>query len=251
MDGATHRVDARRPTRMTTQKRVLLVEDDADIAEIVALHLRDEGYAVEHARDGTAGLKLLEQQAWDAIVLDLMLPGVDGVTICRAVRRQGVNRDVPILVLTARREESDKVLGLDSGADDYLTKPFGMRELVARVGALTRRVRAPFADATDVESALSIHGLEIDPARRALTVRGERVEVTRQEFHLLHLLASNPGIVFTRDRLLSKVWQGQAFVTGRSVDTLVKRLRRKVEVDPASPRLIITVWGDGYKFLEG
>jgi two-component system OmpR family response regulator/two-component system alkaline phosphatase synthesis response regulator PhoP len=102
-----------------------------------------------------------------------------------------------------------------------------------------------------LEPSLSIHGLEIDPARRALTVRGERVEVTRQEFHLLHLLASNPGIVFTRDRLLSKVWQGQAFVTGRSVDTLVKRLRRKVEVDPASPRLIITVWGDGYKFLDG
>jgi two-component system OmpR family response regulator/two-component system alkaline phosphatase synthesis response regulator PhoP len=195
---------------------------------------------------------MLTDRSFDLVVLDIMLPGVDGVTICRAVRRQGVNRDVPILVLTARREESDKVLGLDSGADDYLTKPFGMRELVARVGALTRRVRAPLADEMDgVEPSLSIHGLEIDPARRALTVRGERVAVTRQEFHLLHLLASNPGIVFTRDRLLSKVWQGQAFVTGRSVDTLVKRLRRKVEVDPASPRLIITVWGDGYKFLDG
>ena len=174
------------------------------------------------------------------------------MTICRAVRRQGVNRDVPILVLTARREESDKVLGLDSGADDYLTKPFGMRELVARVGALTRRGRAPITDGAHMaEPALAIHGLEIDPARRALRVRGHAVEVTRQEFHLLHLLASNPGIVFTRERLLSKVWQGQAFVTGRSVDTLVKRLRRKIEVDPAAPRLIITVWGDGYKFLDG
>jgi two-component system OmpR family response regulator/two-component system alkaline phosphatase synthesis response regulator PhoP len=235
-----------------SRKHVLVVEDEPHIRDLVCLHLGLEGYECVPIGDGREALKMLTDRSFDLVVLDIMLPGVDGVTICRAVRRQGVNRDVPILVLTARREESDKVLGLDSGADDYLTKPFGMRELVARVGALTRRARSPLADEMDgLEPSLSIHGLEIDPARRALTVRGERVEVTRQEFHLLHLLASNPGIVFTRDRLLSKVWQGQAFVTGRSVDTLVKRLRRKVEVDPASPRLIITVWGDGYKFLDG
>jgi two-component system OmpR family response regulator/two-component system alkaline phosphatase synthesis response regulator PhoP len=212
-----------------SRKHVLVVEDEPHIRDLVCLHLGLEGYECVPIGDGREALKMLTDRSFDLVVLDIMLPGVDGVTICRAVRRQGVNRDVPILVLTARREESDKVLGLDSGADDYLTKPFGMRELVARVGALTRRARSPLADEMDgLEPSLSIHGLEIDPARRALTVRGERVEVTRQEFHLLHLLASNPGIVFTRDRLLSKVWQGQAFVTGRSVDTLVKRLRRKV-----------------------
>ncbi|HEY7445439.1 MAG TPA: response regulator transcription factor [Vicinamibacterales bacterium] len=235
-----------------TRKQVLVVEDEPHIRDLVCLHLGLEGYECVSIGDGREALKVLTDRPFDLVVLDVMLPGVDGVTICRAVRRQGVNRDVPILVLTARREESDKVLGLDSGADDYLTKPFGMRELVARVGALTRRARASMTDeAHPADQALQIHGLEIDPARRALTVRGEPVEVTRQEFHLLHLLASNPGIVFTRERLLSKVWQGQAFVTGRSVDTLVKRLRRKIEIDPASPRLIITVWGDGYKFLDG
>jgi DNA-binding response OmpR family regulator len=235
-----------------SRKHVLVVEDEPHIRDLVCLHLGLEGYECVPIGDGREALKVLSDRPFDVVVLDVMLPGVDGVTICRAVRRQGINRDVPILVLTARREESDKVLGLDSGADDYLTKPFGMRELVARVGALTRRGRAPIVDeAQSAEPALAIHGLEIDPARRAVRVRGEPVEVTRQEFNLLHLLASNPGIVFTRERLLSKVWQGQAFVTGRSVDTLVKRLRRKIEVDPASPRLIITVWGDGYKFLDG
>jgi DNA-binding response OmpR family regulator len=234
-----------------TRKQVLVVEDEPHIRDLVCLHLGLEGYECVPIGDGREALKVLTDRPFDLVVLDVMLPGVDGVTICRAVRRQGVNRDVPILVLTARREESDKVLGLDSGADDYLTKPFGMRELVARVGALTRRARAPIADESPEDLALKIHGLEIDPARRALKVRGEPIEVTRQEFHLLHLMASNPGIVFTRERLLSRVWQGQAFVTGRSVDTLVKRLRRKIETDPASPRLIITVWGDGYKFLDG
>ena len=232
------------------KKHVLVVEDEANIRDLVCLHLGLEGYKCVPIGDGSDALKMATEQPFDLVVLDLMLPGVDGVTICRAIRRQGVNRDAPILMLTARREESDKVLGLDSGADDYLTKPFGMRELVARVGALTRRARAPLADAEEGQRPVSVHGLELDPARRAVRARGAPVEVTRQEFNLLYVLASHPGIVFTRDRLLSKVWQGQAFVTGRSVDTLVKRLRRKIEVDPASPQLIVTVWGDGYKFAD-
>jgi two-component system OmpR family response regulator/two-component system alkaline phosphatase synthesis response regulator PhoP len=232
------------------QKQVLVVEDELNIRDLVCLHLGLEGYECLPIGDGREALKVVTEQPFDLVVLDLMLPGVDGVTICRAIRRQGINRDVPILMLTARREESDKVLGLESGADDYLTKPFGMRELVARVGALTRRSRAPIADRQEGQKPISIHGLELDPARRAVRVRGAPVEITRQEFNLLHLLASHPGIVFTRDRLLSKIWQGQAFVTGRSVDTLVKRLRRKIEADPASPQLIVTVWGDGYKFAD-
>jgi DNA-binding response OmpR family regulator len=141
-------------------------------------------------------------------------------------------------------------MGLDSGADDYLTKPFGIRELVARAAALMRRARAPLTPPAQDNRQVDVHGVELDPARRGVRVRGNTVDVTRQEFNLLYLLAANPGIVFTRERLLSKIWQEQSFVTGRSVDTLVKRLRKKIEIDPAEPKLIITVWGDGYKFAD-
>jgi DNA-binding response OmpR family regulator len=231
-------------------KKVLVVEDEKHIRELVCLHLGLEGYECVPVADGQEAMKLASDKSFDLIVLDLMLPGLDGVTICRAIRRHGPNRDAPILMLTARREEADKVMGLDSGADDYLTKPFGVRELIARAAALTRRARAPMATAPSDGRPLNTHDVELDPARRAVRVRGESIEVTRQEFNLLYLLASNPGIVFTRERLLSKVWQEQSFVTGRSVDTLVKRLRKKIETDPAEPKLIITVWGDGYKFAD-
>ena len=190
------------------------------------------------------------RKPYDLIILDLMLPSMDGVTITRAIRRHGPNRNAPILMLTARREEADKVMGLDSGADDYLTKPFGVRELMARAAALTRRARGTLSDGDEDVRPVDVHGLQLDPARRAVRIRGASVDVTRQEFNLLYVLASNPGIVFTRERLLSKVWQEQSFVTGRSVDTLVKRLRKKIEIDPASPQLILTVWGDGYKFAD-
>ena len=230
-------------------RQVLIVEDEAHIRELVALHLSLEGYDCTPVADGRDALRLAQERPFDLIVLDLMLPGMDGVTICRAIRREGVNREAPILMLTARREEADKVLGLESGADDYLTKPFGMRELVARVGALTRRARRPLISDDEVKP-FSVHGIEIDPARRRVAVGGRSIELTRQEFTLLHLLASRPGIVFTRQALLAKVWQGEVFVSDRSVDTLVKRLRRKIESDAANPTLILTVWGDGYKFAD-
>ncbi len=178
-----------------------------------------------------------------------MLPGMDGVSICRAVRRGGPNHDVPILMLTARREESDKVLGLESGADDYLAKPFGIREMVARVRALLRRPRASDAQAVS-DRPLVVHGLEIDPARRRVKARGEAVDLTAQEFRLLHVLASHPGIVFTREALLSRVWPDHTHVTVRSVDSLVKRVRRQVEKAPAEPEIILTVWGSGYKLAD-
>jgi DNA-binding response OmpR family regulator len=235
---------------MERSRKVLVVEDEQNIRDLVCLHLGLEGYECMPLADGKDAMLLASEKPFDLIILDLMLPGMDGVTITRAIRRHGPNRNAPILMLTARREEADKVMGLDSGADDYLTKPFGVRELIARAAALTRRARGSLTDGDGDARPLEVHGIELDPSRRAVRVRGTPVEVTRQEFNLLYVLASNPGIVFTRERLLSKVWQEQSFVTGRSVDTLVKRLRKKIEIDPASPQLILTVWGDGYKFAD-
>jgi two-component system OmpR family response regulator/two-component system alkaline phosphatase synthesis response regulator PhoP len=204
------------------------------------------------AGDGSAGLQMARAQPFDLVILDLMLPGLDGVTVCRAIRRESANADTPILMLTARREESDKVVGLDSGADDYLTKPFGIRELMARVRALLRRGHARRARAAS-DSPLSpivYKDIDLDPARRRVLVGGREVELTFNEFELLFVLISNPGIVLSREALLSRVWKDQTFVTVRSVDTLVKRLRKKVEVNPGDPAIILTVWGAGYKAAD-
>ncbi|HLG58412.1 MAG TPA: response regulator transcription factor [Vicinamibacterales bacterium] len=228
---------------------VLVVEDEARIRELVSLHLQLEGLAPTEAIDGDGGLALARSRKFDLIILDLMLPGLDGVTICRAVRRDSPNADTPILMLTARRDESDKVLGLDSGADDYLTKPFGIRELLARVRALLRRGHSAQTRPSTGASAGPIvyKHIEIDPARRRVRVGADEVDLTFNEFELLYVLVSNPGIVFSREALLSKVWKDQTFVTVRSVDTLVKRLRKKIERDPSEPAVILTVWGAGYK----
>jgi DNA-binding response OmpR family regulator len=233
--------------------KVLVVEDDAHIRELIGLHLGLEGLESVAVGDGQEALVRAQADSFDLIILDLMLPGVDGIAVCRAVRREGPNQDVPILMLTARREESDKVLGLESGADDYLAKPFGIRELVARVRALLRRPRRSQLQAEAAaggERPVEIHGLHVDPARRRVRVRGKDVELTAQEFRLLHLLATHPGIVFSREALLTKVWPDHTFVTERSVDSLVKRLRRRVEKDAANPDIILTVWGSGYKFAD-
>ena len=236
---------------MTASPRVLVVEDERNIRELVCLHLGLEGYACEGLANGQEALARAERERFDLLVLDLMIPGLDGVALCRAVRRGGPNHDVPILMLTARREESDKVVGLESGADDYLTKPFGVRELVARARALLRRPRQTQISVVEgADPPLAIHGIEIDPARRRVRVSGRDVDLTDQEFRLLHLLATHAGIVFSREALLSKIWRGDTYVTVRSVDTLVKRLRRRVESDPANPRFLLTVWGVGYKFAD-
>jgi DNA-binding response OmpR family regulator len=231
--------------------RVLVVEDERNIRELVCLHLGHEGYACEGVGDGRAALSRAEAERFDLLVLDVMVPGLDGVSLCRAVRNGRLNHDVPILMLTARREETAKVVGLESGADDYLTKPFGVRELVARVRALLRRPRRPGADGVGIaESVVRVHGLEIDPARRRVRVHGRDVELTDQEFRLLHLLATHPGIVFSREALLARIWRGDTYVTERSVDTLVKRLRRRIEPEPAAPQFLVTVWGVGYKLAD-
>jgi len=242
----------------TMTPRVLVVEDEPHIRELVCLHLGLEGYACEGVGDGQNALRRAEAERFDLLVLDLMIPGLDGVSLTRAVRNGRTNHDVPILVITARRDESDKVLGLESGADDYLTKPFGVRELVARARALLRRPRqvavasATAASRADGEmgGAVAIHGIEIDPSKRRVRVDGRDVDLTDQEFRLLYLLATHAGIVFSREALLAKIWRGDTFVTVRSVDTLVKRLRRRIEGDPAEPRLLLTVWGVGYKLAD-
>ncbi len=231
--------------------QVLVVEDEPNIRELVSLHLRLEHAEPVEAADGNTALDLARQRRFDLVILDLMLPGLDGMTVCRAIRRESANTGTPILMLTARREESDKVLGLDSGADDYLTKPFGVRELMARVRALLRRNAArQTADGAEPSGPVTYKHITIDPARRSVRAGGRDVEVTTNEFQLLLVLLSNPGIVFSREALLSRVWKDQTHVTVRSVDTLVKRLRKKIEASAAEPQIILTVWGAGYKAAE-
>ena len=231
---------------------VLIVEDEGNIRELLALHLRLEQMTPVEVGDGQTALEIARERRFDLIVLDLMLPQIDGMTVCRALRRDSPNADTPILMLTARREESDKVLGLDSGADDYLTKPFGIRELMARVRALLRRGHKHHEGGAPSASSgpLVYKHLEVDPARRRVRVGEQAVDLTYNEFELLFVLVSNPGIVFSREALLSRVWKDQTFVTVRSVDTLVKRLRRKIEENSAEPTIVVTVWGAGYKAAD-
>jgi DNA-binding response OmpR family regulator len=228
---------------------VLVVEDEAPIRELIRLHLSLAGFEVTEVGDGTRALDLARARRFDLIVLDVMLPGIDGITLCRALRVEGASVQTPILMVTARDTEADTVLGLESGADDYLAKPFGMRELMARVGAILRRSARSGEPAPTGPRA--VHSdVVIDLERRVAIVRGQPLDLTRQEFDLLHLLATRPGIVFSREALLSKVWGGDTYVTGRTVDTVVSRLRRKIERDAQDPELILTAWGVGYKFAD-
>jgi len=242
-------VDLDMTTVPDEQPRILLVEDEANIRELVALHLTLENTRPIEVADGSAALDLARAEKYDLIILDLMLPGIDGVTLCRAIRRDSPNSTTPILMLTARQEESDKVLGLDSGADDYMAKPFGVRELMARVRALLRRRTAVLSGSPD-EGPVRYRHITVDPARRGVKVGTKDVDLTWHEFQLLHVLLQNPGIVFSREALLRKVWKDETYVTDRSVDTLVKRLRKKIEEDPANPTVILTVWGSGYKVAD-
>jgi DNA-binding response OmpR family regulator len=230
-------------------RRVLVVEDEAPIRELLRLHLSLAGFGVDEISDGAAALDRLRRERYHLIVLDLMLPGLDGITLCRAVRSQSANVATPILMVTARDTESDKVVGLESGADDYVAKPFGVRELLARVGAILRRTdRAERA--ADPAGRVQSGYVSLDAERRQATVRGTPVELTKQEFDLLYLLASRAGIVFSRAALLSKVWSDDVYVTERTVDTVISRLRKKIERDAQDPEMILTAWGVGYKFVD-
>jgi len=231
---------------MSTARRILLVEDDAHIADLLTLHLRDEGLDVVHCARGDEGLAQLERGGWDALVLDLMLPGVDGLEICR--RARAMTRYIPVIIISARSNEVQRILGLELGADDYLAKPFSVLELVARVRALLRRVDALAQNARLDAGSLSIAGLSIDPLAREARLRGQALDLTPREFDLLYFFARQPGKVFSRSELLDAVWGYQHEGYEHTVNTHINRLRAKVEVDPTQPALILTVWGRGYKF---
>jgi len=240
----------RRPdVPMNHARRVLIVEDDAHIAHLLRMHLRDEGYEVTRAATGDEGLRLLENDTWSALVLDLMLPGVDGLEICR--RARAMTRYTPIIITSARASEVHRILGLELGADDYLAKPFSMLELVARVKALLRRAEAMAQNARIEAGAVEVAGLRIDPVARTAQVDGAALELTPREFDLLHFFARHPDQVYSRMDLLNQVWGHRHDGYEHTVNTHINRLRNKIERDPAAPRRILTVWGRGYKLAGG
>ena len=225
-------------------KRVLLIEDDRDIVELVRYNLEREGFQVASATDGAAGLAQIRKAPPDILLLDLMLPKLSGLDICKEIRRDTSLNRLPILMLTARGEEADRVVGLEMGADDYVTKPFSPRELGARVKALLRRTEPSNEPKRVIES----RGLSIDPSSYRVARDGKPVTLSTLEFRLLYYLATRPNRVFTRDQLLDAVWGTERFVTPRSVDVYIRRLREKVESDADNPAFLKTVRGAGYMF---
>jgi phosphate regulon transcriptional regulator PhoB len=224
--------------------RILIIEDDRDIVELVRYNLAQEGFQVTSVADGATGLAQIKKSPPDVLLLDLMLPKLSGLEICKEIRRDTSLNRLPILMVTARGEEADRVVGLEMGADDYVTKPFSPRELVARVKALLRRVSPPDEVAQTVEAG----ALMIDPSSYRVTRTGKPITLSTLEFRLLHYLASRPNKVFSRDHLLDSVWGADRFVTPRSVDVYIRRLREKVEADPEHPIHLKTVRGAGYMF---
>jgi two-component system phosphate regulon response regulator PhoB len=224
----------------------MIVEDEHDLIRLLKYNLEKEGFRVTSVTDGSLVLAELRREEPNLLVLDLMLPGMDGLEICRQVRKHDRYAGIPILMLTARSGEADRVVGLELGADDYVTKPFSMRELVARIRALLRR-----HEATPQRASVQRGDLTIDPSAHAVSVAGKPVELSALEFRLLHHLASHPGLVFSRDQLLDRVWGNDRSVTPRSVDVYIRRVREKIEPEPQQPAYLQTVHGVGYRFAAG
>ncbi len=239
------------------KRYILVVEDEDDIVRLILFHLEKEGYLVESAGSGREALEIVSRKTPDLIILDVMLPELDGLEVCRRLRAGKDTAKIPILILSAKKEELDKVLGLELGADDYMVKPFSVRELVARVRAMFRRFDreenevAPKEKEADLkENILTLNDIVLYPERHQVTVNGEQRTLTHKEFLLLELLMENAGKVLTRDLLLDKVWGYEVGVDTRTVDVHIRYLRQKIENDPASPRYIETVRGVGYKFVK-
>jgi DNA-binding response OmpR family regulator len=226
--------------------RILLVDDEQPIQTLLSFPLQRDGYEVVQASDGREALTRFSEQAFDLVVLDVMMPRMDGLEVCRRLRARS---SVPIIMLTAKSEEIDKVLGLELGADDYITKPFSMREFRSRVKAALRRSGMAQAD-EDAERPLESNGLRIDPSKRTVTLEGEAIATTFVEFEILNALARSPGRVFTRDMLLSRVWGDSAYRDPRTIDVHIRHLREKIERDAKEPDFIFTVRGVGYRFRD-
>ncbi|HVW88566.1 MAG TPA: response regulator transcription factor [Gaiellaceae bacterium] len=226
---------------------ILLVDDEDAVRKVLAFPLEKDGYAVVQAGNGEEALQLFEQQPVDLVVLDIMLPRLDGLEVCKRLRATST---VPIIMLTARDDELDKVLGLELGADDYITKPFSIREFRSRVRALLRRARSPHVPGGIEDERIEVHDLTIDVPRRAVTVRGEPVQLTYVEFELLRALAAAPGRVFSRRMLLEALWKSADYRDPRTIDVHVRHLREKLEAEPRTPEYILTVRGVGYRFRD-
>jgi phosphate regulon transcriptional regulator PhoB len=227
------------------RQRIAIIEDEADIVEMVRYNLRKDGFEVESFARGREGLEHLRRNPPDLLLLDIMLPDEDGLSICRQLRADERLKELPVVFLTARGEEIDRIVGLEIGADDYVVKPFSPRELVARIKAILRRQARPAEKSELVE----IRGLRLDARTQDVTVRGNPVRLSALEFRLLHFLASHPRQIFTRERLLDEVWGRDCSVTLRTVDVHVRRLREKIEAHPDEPEYIGTVRGAGYRML--
>ena len=225
----------------------MLIEDEKDITELVRYNFRKEGFEVASFASGKDGLEHLRRNPADLVLLDIMLPDLDGFEICKRLRAEERLKSLPVIFLTAKGEEIDRVLGLEIGADDYVVKPFSPRELVARVRAVLRRQTRP-AEKLEV---IEIPGLQLDARTQEVTARGEAVALSALEFKLLHFLASHPRRIFSREQLLDEVWGRDRFVTPRTVDVHIRRLREKIEVQPERPHFIQTVRGSGYRFASG
>jgi DNA-binding response OmpR family regulator len=232
---------------MAERARILLVDDERSIQTLLSYPLQKDGYDVVSAFDGREALARFNEATFDLVVLDLMLPGVDGLEVCRRLRSRS---SVPIIMLTARSEEVDKVVGLEIGADDYITKPFSMREFRSRVKAVLRRAAMRRAAEEEGEQAISAGELRLDPAKRSVALDGQTVATTFVEFEILAALMGAPGRVFTRDMLLSRIWGDSAFRDPRTIDVHIRHLREKLEQDPKDPAYIFTVRGVGYRFRD-
>jgi DNA-binding response OmpR family regulator len=231
----------------STTARILLVDDEQPVQKLLSYPLEKDGYEVVPALDGQAALNEFDRQPFDLVVLDIMLPKIDGLEVCRQLRAKS---SVPIIMLTAKAEEIDKVLGLELGADDYITKPFSMREFRSRVKAALRRAGMARREPTAGEEPLEVHELRIDPAKRAVEVRGALVQTTYVEFEILLALATSPGRVWTRDMLLTRIWGDSAYRDPRTIDVHIRHLREKLENDAKDPEYLFTVRGVGYRFRD-
>ena len=228
-------------------KKVLIIEDDKEISNLLEIHLKDLDCTVIKKYSGTEGLQSAQNDSFDLIVLDIMLPGIDGFEVCREIRKQ--ENFTPIIMLTSKSEETDKVLGLEFGADDYLTKPFSIREFIARVKSIFRRVEALNKDKDEMKD-LKLGDLIIEVTNHQVRLNGDRIELTPKEFDLLYLMASHPGRSYTRENLLNMIWGYQYSGYEHTVNSHINRLRSKIEKDVSAPEYILTSWGTGYRFNE-